>query len=166
MSEDWKKELESMKKETEEKIAKAREEEEKLREKYKGDKEKIIDLINSELVPIVEVFKKEDMAEMDQPKIQRHQLGISLYLPITGEGTHIGLNMSFGFSFTEKGYAVTTRRGIYDHTKDRVFTIEGHIPAPVTTEGVQNAIREFIRDRNFAIKMREERAKHMKREHG
>jgi len=166
MPENWKAELEKMKKETEEEIEKTQEKEKELRKKYEDDKEKILDLVHSQLKPVVETFKEEGMAEIDQPKIQRYQSGISLHLPIVQQGTHIGLSMTFGLIFTDKGYALTTRKSCYDHTRDQVFSTEGYIDAPVTVEGIQNQIREFIRDRNFAVKMLEEKARRWKRFHG
>lgn len=163
MSADWKAELEETKKATEEDMEEVRKKEEELRKKYEGDQEKIIDLIYSQLKPVVETFREEGKEKTDQPRIDKRQSGIVLHLPIVHGNTHIGLSISFGLIFTDKGYGVTTRKRIYDHTKDRVFTSQGFVDAPVEIEGIQNQIREFIRDRAFAIKMLEEKTKRMKR---
>lgn len=163
MSADWKAELEKMKKEPEGEIAKKREAEEKLRKKYAGDKKKLIDLIHSQLIPVVETFKDEDMDETDQPKIRKYQMGIALYLPIVSHGTHLEFSITFGFNLTDNGYAVITRKTGYDHVQDRPFTSEGRVEAPVTVEGIQNEISAFIRDRNFVIEMLDEKARRMKR---
>lgn len=166
MPADWKAELEKMKKETEEEVAKAREEERKLREKYEDEKEKIIELILAQLKPVVETFKIESEIEGDQPEIRKHAMGVELYLPIVSGGTTYGLSMTFGFTLTDNGYAVRTRKSGYDHTKDRIYSFEGVVEAPVTAEGIQNEIREFIRERNFAIKMLEEKRRRMERKLG
>ena len=166
MSQDWETELQKMKKETEEEVGKIREEEEKLREKHEGEKEKIIELIHAQLKPVVETFKTESKIEGDQPRITKYPMGIELYLPIVHGGTTYGLSMTFGLIFTDNGYAVTTRKSGYDHTKDRIYSFEGFIEAPVTVEGIRNEIKGFIRDRNFAIKMLEEKARRFERRYG
>ena len=163
MSADWKAELKEMKKKTEEEMKEIRKKEEELREKHKGEREKIIDLIYSELKPVVETFVEEGKEETDQPKINKYQGGISLSLPIVHQGTHIGLSITFGLLFTDKGYGVTTRKTMYDHTKDRTFATEGFVEVPVTVEGIRKEIRDFIYNRGFAIKMLEEKKKRMGR---
>jgi len=163
MSADWEAELKKMSKETEEQISKVREKEIELRKKYEGDKEKILDLVDSQLKPVIAAFRKEGLDKTDQPRVDRYQSAITLHLPIVEQGTHIGLSLSFSLIFTDTGYALTTRRGIYDHTRDNVFQVEGNVPAPVTAEGIQKQIKEFIRDRNFAIQMREDEGIHSSR---
>ncbi len=163
MPADWKAELEEMKKATEEEIKESRRKEEELREKYKGDKERIIDLINSQLKPVVETFKEEDMEETSQPKIKKYHNGISLNVPIVQEVGYISFSISFDLVFTDRGYEVKTRKSGYDHVQDRAFTSEAFIHAPVDIKGIRDEIRAFLRDRNFAIKMLEEKKKRLQR---
>lgn len=166
MSSDWKEELGKLKKASEEEIKESHKKEEELREEHKEDKDKIIDLINSQLEPVAETFKEEGMEEANQPKIEKYHNGISLNVPIVREGRYISYGISFDLVFTDKGYEVRTRTSGYDHVQDRTFTSEAFIHAPVEVEGIRNEIRAFLRNRSFAIKMLEEKAKRMKRSFG
>ena len=163
MMSDWKAELEKVKKATEEEIKETRKKEDELRKKYEGQKEKIIDLIYSQLKPVEETFREEGKDEIDQPKIKKYYDGISLSLPIVHEGTHRGFGINFDLRFTDKGYAVRTRKSGYDHVQDRAFTSEGFIDAPVEIGKIRGEIRSFLGDRAFAIKMLEEKRKRMAR---
>lgn len=170
MSEDWEKELKEIKEATKKEIMEIREKEEELREKHKEDVEKILDLIYSQLKPVEETFRKEGREESYQPKIVRHPHAIYLSLPITPESmrspghyTTIGLTIGFGLLLTDEGYGVKVTKDIYDHTKDRTFRTEGYISPPVDVDGIQKEIRDFLRDRRFAIKMLEEKMQRLKR---
>lgn len=154
MSEDWRKELESMKKEADEEREKAHEEEEKLREKYAGEREKLVKLIHAQLKPVEETFKVEDMNK-NQPRLDKHPHGVTLYLPIN----HANVSIHFGFTLTDKGYTVTVRREVFDHEKQRTYYFDHYIQAPVTNEGIKKEIREFIRDRNDTVRRVEEKAR-------
>nr|NIQ05196.1 hypothetical protein [Candidatus Korarchaeota archaeon]NIU82906.1 hypothetical protein [Candidatus Thorarchaeota archaeon]NIW51446.1 hypothetical protein [Candidatus Korarchaeota archaeon] len=96
----------------------------------------------------------------------KYASGVELYLPIVSGGTTYGLSMTFGFFLTDNGYSVRTRKSSYDHTRDRIYSHEGVVEAPVTAEGLQKEIRGFIRDRNFAIKMLEDKARRWERFYG
>ena len=161
MSEDWKKELESMKKETEEEVERGRKVERELREKYAGEKEKLVELIYAQLKPVEETFKVEG-AVKNQPRLEKYPHGVSLYLPID----HAYVNIYFGFALTDEGYAVTVRREIFDHKTERNFYFDHYIQAPVTVEGIKKEIREFIRDRNDAAKRVEEKTRRNSRKYG
>lgn len=153
MSTDWKKELENLKKTTHQQIEKKNEAEKKLREKFEGEKEKLLELIESQLTPVLETFMDENIPELDQPSIKKHQQAITLNLPIVSGGTHIGLEITFGFRFTDEGYAVRVRRSAYDHVQERTFEHQNFIQPPITAEKIQNQIRAFLNDRNYAIEM-------------
>lgn len=161
MSEDWKKELESMKKETEEEVEKVREEESKLREKHEGEKEKLVELIYAQLKPVEETFKVKG-ADKNQPRLDKYPHGVTLYLPID----HANVSIYFGFTLTDKGYALTVRREVFDSQKERTFYFDHYIQAPVTVEGINKEIREFVRDRNDTVKRVEEKARRRARKYG
>ena len=166
MQREWKAELEKVKKATEEEIKEVRRKEEELREKHKGEREKIIEMIYSQLKPVEETFREEGKEETDQPKIKKYPGGISLSLPIVHQQTHTGFSISFDLRLTDKGYAVTTRKSGYDHTTDRVFTSEGFVEAPVEMGKIRSEIRDFIGNRSSAIKMLEGKKRRMQREWG
>lgn len=161
MSSDWEAELESMKKETEEEVAKAREGERKLREKHAGEKEKLVELIYAQLKPVEETFKVEG-ADKNQPRLDKHPNIVALYLPID----HTNVSIYFGFTLTDNGYAVTVRRKMFDREKERNYYFDHYIQAPVTVEGIKKEIREFIRDRNYTVKKLEEKVRSMERKFG
>jgi len=165
MSTDWEAELKKMKKETEEPKEKAREKENELRKKYEGDKEKILDLVHSQLKPVVETFRKEGLDEGDQPKIGKYQTAISLDLPIVEQGTHRGLSLTFSLTLSDNGYALVVKREGYDHVQDRNFYSEYQVPAPVTAEDIRGQIRQFIKERDFAIEMLEKKRVHFERKY-
>lgn len=143
-----------------------REEERELREKHKGEKEKIIELILAQLKLVVETFKTESIIVGDQPEIRKHGMGVELYLPLASGGTTYGLSMSFGFTLTDDGYTIRTRKSVYDIITDRIFEFEGVVEAPVTAKGIQDELSKFIRDRSFAIKRLEEKARRLGRSFG
>lgn len=150
-----------MKEETEEGITEAREEEKRLREKHAGEKEKLVELIYAQLKPVEETFRAEGV-QKNKPRLDKSPNGVTLYLPIN----YTSVGIYFGFTLTDKGYAVTVKKEIFDHEKERTFYVDHLIQAPVTVEGIKGEIRAFIRDRNDSVKRVEEKARRMARKYG
>lgn len=155
MSEDWVTEIRKIKQETEEEIAKIRSEEDVIREKYEPQKKKIIDKIRAELKPIVEVYTKPELPEMNKPRIEIHRdIRISLKMPIVSIGEWLGSDIDFYLKLTDDGY------GVQVSCNGRT----NFIKPPVKIETIRKEIKEYLEYRKKTIISKEKTHQHFKRE--
>lgn len=152
MTNDWKKQLEHIKQETKDEIRKGSMMEKELRQKYEGLKEKLLEMIQSQLVPVVETFRDKNQNKVDQPKIEKTSSSISLRFPIKSGPTTLHLSIEFGFVLTDNGYAVTTRTEDFDFVQQRGFKHDGRIDPPITVTIIQSKIAAYIQNRPLSNK--------------
>jgi hypothetical protein len=145
MSEEWKKVLERMKRQTKDEMRIGNLIEKELEQKYKGEKERLLNLIYSQLRQVIEIFTDENQ-EIYQPKIEKTSSSISLRFPIKSSSTTVHLSLDFGLILTDNGYAVTIRIEDYDFVQQRGFTHYGRIDPPVTVKMIQSTITEYLQN--------------------
>ena len=166
MSEDWEKELKGFKEQAEKDTTEMCTKERELHDKYGPDKKKILDLIQSQLEPVVKTFRDESGDKIDQPGIERYESGIRLKLPLVHESTHYGLALSFNLSLTESGWMVNVKQDLFDSKNEKAYSTLESIPSPVDLEAVRGMIRGFIESRSQLINRLEEKSERYRREHG
>jgi hypothetical protein len=160
----WVERLKKIKEETEREIQGKRLVEQQLREKYKDEKTKIFELLRSELNKVVEIFKDPSLQEFDQPKAEIGNWGARLSVPIVHSGTHVGLEIKFFPQLTDKGYALTVAKGMFDGIHDKSYDVNAYIPPPVTANAIQTQVMDFLEARSNTIKSMEESTLRFQRE--
>jgi hypothetical protein len=157
MSNDWEKELEEMKTEATKKIEDLWKKEEGIKERYKGDAERILNIIHVQCKSVVKVLADQSAKSSmdDLAKI------VSLEVPIVIDISHIKRTIVFRLVLTNSGYAVEFVKIFQDIDTGQISEIVGDyinppvtqekIYPPVTQEKIQNVIRKFLRDRNIEI---------------
>lgn len=148
--EEWVKKLKKIKLETKKQIEDIRSGEEEFREKYKDQKKKIIEMIYSQVKLLEEAFKSE------KPKIERHDWGVSLSLPIVHEHTHYTSGIHFYLKLTDKGYGVDVKRN----------GTSFFIHPPVELEAIKGLIIDYLEDRKRFIIGKEKELQRFRREWG
>jgi len=146
MSKEWKKILERIMHQTRDEMRRGSLIEKEIEQKYEGAKERLLDLIYSQLVPVIEIFTDKNQQEIYQPKIEKTSSSISLKFPIKSSSTTVHLSLDFGFILTDNGYAVTIKTEDYDFVQHRGFTHYGRIDPPVTVKIIQSTITEYIQN--------------------
>lgn len=143
MSTDWKAELEKLKKEPIRNVKML-----KKTDPKKIELRKLMKLLKTQLIPVVEVFSEKGRTKTQQPHIHEHNKGYTLVLPVTKEGVEpIILRLLFEFNLTENGYVL---KAIKETEKD-IPVPEKIIEAPVTEEKIQDEIRDFLKERQLII---------------
>ena len=110
-------------------------------EKHKAEKQKIKEMLNSELKKVVEVYTDKSVGEYDRPSLRIEENSVYLSVPIVRSHSHISYGLYFSLKLTEKGY------GLSVHGAGR----DGFIEPPVTTDAIQKEVEEFLKARNFEI---------------
>jgi hypothetical protein len=139
--------------------------ERELHDKYGPDRNRILDLIQSDMEPVARTFRNESTDKADQPEITRYEGGIRLKLPLVHESMHIGLALSFDLVLTGTGCAANVKSDFYDHKTEQVYCALGRIPPQVEKEAVRKEIRKFIESRNQTAKLLQEESNRFRREH-
>ena len=155
--ENWGEKLKRMKEQTEREIQDKRLAEQELRDKYKDEKGRIIEMLRSELGNVVEVFKDVSQNQFDQPKAEVRDWGATLEVPIVHSSTHVGLEISFYLTLTDKGYALKVTKGMFDGIHDQSYEVPNVISPPVIAEAIQKEVTDFLEARSNTIKRMEER---------
>ena len=167
MSDKWVEELKKIKEDTEKILGVSRKKEVELREKFKDDVNRILYLISSLAEPVVETFEDTSKQEIEQPKFESNMLSKSAYLkvPISHRSSIFGdIGLGFILKLTNSGYAVEVRESSYDTVQNRSFSSVYYINPPVKIEHIQDAIRKFLKDRQWIIERLEERSKRLRME--
>lgn len=157
VDEEWVERIRKIKEEAQREVSQISSAEEKLRERYQHQKKEIIDMIHSELKPVVETFKEPALPKYEQPKIERHDdWGISLSVPIVDETTHMSSGIDFSLKLTEKGYGVSV-------TRERMSRF---IYPPIEVKTIQEEIVKYLEERRESIISREKERQRFRREWG
>ena len=140
MSAKWKAELEKLKQQPIEEIVKVQKKERDIGKSHKSQLKKLMELLEAQLDPVVEVFREEARSKTQQPHIHEYKNGFTLVLPIPKRGLEpINLRLQFEFLLTGKGYVLKAKREI-----GKTEGPERVIVSPITEEEIQNEIREII----------------------
>lgn len=157
MSADWKAELRKLKQQPIEEKMKMQEKDQSPEESPKSELRKLMKLVKSQLLPVVEVFREEGKTKTQQPHIHEHNKGYTLVLPVAKQGiATIILRLKFEFNLTEKGYVLK----VIGETGKNIPGPERVIEAPITGEKIRNEIRDFLKERlSIILKVKKEQAK-------
>jgi hypothetical protein len=152
LSQDWKSELERLKQQPINEISKMEKEEQKLRESHATDLKRLMNVVQSQLTPVLEVFRENDgRAENQQPHLEKNSNGYMLGLPIIERGrAPVNLRLSFEFHLTKDGYVLKVKRD----TEESIACPERTIEAPITKEKIQNEVKGLIVERNNILTKR------------
>lgn len=165
MSEDeWSKKIKKMKEDTERKILEGRHAEEELKGKYEEEKRKIIEMLDSELKKVAEIFKKPNLQEYEQTKAETSSWGGHLDVPIVHDGHHVELGMTFNFTLTDNGYGLHVEQEGFDTVQERQYRTSTFIPPPITVDALRNQLENFLESRNYTIERMEEKRRRYLRE--
>ena len=147
MSAKWKAELEKLKQQPIEEIVKVQKKERDIGKSHKSQLKKLMELLEAQLDPVVEVFREEARSKTQQPHIHEYKNGFTLVLPIPKRGLEpINLRLQFEFLLTGKGYVLKAKREI-----GKTEGPERVIVSPITEEEIQNEIREIIKERQRIV---------------
>jgi hypothetical protein len=113
---------------------------EEHREKHKDEAKRIIELLNSELRKVAEVYTDSSMRDMDKPKVEGNDQYVQLSIPIVRTGLYQGYSISFSLKLTEKGYGLNIFGGS-----------SSFIPPPVTLEEIQKEAIYFLQRRSEEV---------------
>jgi hypothetical protein len=125
------------------------------REKHKDEAKKIIELLNSELKKVAEVYTEPSMRDFDKPKVEGSDQFVQLSAPIVRTGSYQGYSISFMLKLTEKGYGLSVSGGSGNF-----------IPPPVTLEAIQKEVLSFLQRRREEVTRMAEQEKRFRREMG
>ena len=151
MSKDWKAELEKLKQLPTEEIGKMQKKERDLRDAHTPELKNLMELVKSQLEPVVEVFRVNDgRAENEQPHISEDKNGYMLTLPIIKRGdTPKHLRVKFEFHLTEEGYILKVEKESFP---EKILAgPERTIEAPITEEKIRNEVRAMLRERQHIL---------------
>ena len=147
MSAEWKAELEKLKRQPIEETIKLQKKERVTEDSRKSELRKLMKLLKSQLLPVVEVFREGGRTETQQPHIHEYKNGCTLVLPISNPGLKPTiLRLQFEFQLTEKGYVLKAKR-----ETGKTAGPERIIVAPITEEEIHNEILEVIKERQSMI---------------
>jgi len=153
MSAEWKAELEKLKQQPIEEIAKMDKKERGIDGSHESELRKLMKLLKAQLTPVVEVFREEARTKTQQPHIHEYKNGYALVLPIPKHGlAPLILRLQFEFLLNGKGYVLKAKREI-----GKTEGAERVIVAPITEEEIHNEIRELIKERQcILLKLKKE----------
>ena len=148
----WKAELERLKRLPTEETNRVQKKEVSVADSHKDELKKLMALLKSQLVPVVEVFREKGKTKTQQPHIHEHNDGYTLVLPVAEKDIKpIILRLQFEFSLTENGYVLKT----IGETEKNAPAPEKIIEAPFTEERMRDEIRDFLRRRrNIILKLK------------
>ncbi len=114
----------------------------------KSEFRNIMKLIKSLLLPVVEVFRGEELAKTLQPHIHEYKTGYTLVVPVAEpEIKPIILKLEFELLPTEEGHILKVIR----ETPKKIPALERIIESPITEEKIRNEIRAFLSERQSII---------------
>jgi hypothetical protein len=148
MSTGWKAELEKLKRQPIEERAKPQKKEQTYPLSNKRELRKLRKLIESQLMPVVDVFREEGRTETKRPHIHEYKNGYTLVLPVTEHVVKpIILKIQFEFHLTDQGYVLMVKRENDETTafQEKIITL------PVTEEKIRNEIRDILKERRKII---------------
>jgi hypothetical protein len=150
----WKAELEKLKQQPIKETKKVRKKERDAEKSHKSQLKKLLQVLEDQLTPVVEVFREEARTMTQQTHIHEYKNGFTLVLPIPKRGLKpIILRLQFEFLLTEKGYVLKAKKEI-----GKTEGPERVIVAPITKEEIQNEIREIIKERQrIALELKKEK---------
>ena len=151
---DWLSKIEQMRQREKEIEANAKAKEkawEELKEKYRGEATKIIELLNSELEKVVDVYTDPSLQDYDKPKVEGDNRYVKLNIPIVRGGSHYSFGISFWLKLTEKGYGLDIVKTTYFARDDKPYEYKSSIPPPITVSVIQKEVMEVLQARNEAI---------------
>jgi hypothetical protein len=145
MSEDWLTKIKEMKKKEDDMNADLEATKKawtENKEKHKDERNKIIELINSESKKIAEIYTDESAKRYSKPKVTGNDRYVSLSMTIERQSLSRDYEITFSLESTEKGYRVDVHKG--NGASKSIFP-------PVTVEAIQKELVDFISDRNNEI---------------
>jgi hypothetical protein len=158
MSEDeWSKKIRKMKEDSERKIVEQQLAEEQLKGKYEEEKKKIMEMLDSELKKVAEIFKNPALEEYEQPNAESSSWGGHLDVPIVYDGHNVELGINFSFTLTDNGYGLQVEQGGYDTVQERTYRTLTLIPPPITVDAIRNQLEKFLESRKDIIERIEEK---------
>ena len=156
MSAEWKAELEKLKRQPTEETIKMQKKERVTEDSRKSELRKLMKLLKSQLLPVVDVFREAGRTETQQPHIHEYKNGYTLVLPIANPGLKPTiLRLQFEFQLTEKGYVLKAKR-----ETGKTAGPERIIVAPITEEEIRSEVRELLMERqSMVLKVKKEQNK-------
>lgn len=114
----------------------------------KSEFRNIMKRMKSMLLPVVEVFREEELTKTLQPHIHEYKTGYTLVVPVAEPGIKpIILKLEFELLLTEKGHILKVIR----ETPKKIPALERIIKSPITEEKIRNEIRSFLSERQSII---------------
>jgi len=128
-----------------------------LKGKYEEEKKKIIEMLDSELKKVAEIFKNPALEEYEQPNAESSSRGGHLDVPIVYDGHNVELGINFSFTLTDNGYGLQVEQGGYDTVQERTYRTLTLIPPPITVDAIRNQLEKFLESRKDIIERIEEK---------
>jgi hypothetical protein len=110
------------------------------REKHKDEAKRIIELLNSELRKVAEVYTDSTIQDYDKPKVEGNDQYVRLSIPIVRTGLFQSYGISFSLKLSEQGYGLNVFGGN-----------SNFIPPPVTLEAIQKEIMYVLQRRSEEV---------------
>ena len=116
MTGNWKAELRNLKQQFNEETMKAQKKATSSSDSNESELKKLRKLLESLLLPVVEVFNEEGLTKTLQPHLHQHKNGYTLVVPVAEPGVRpIILKLELGILHTKDGYALKV---IFDTPKN------------------------------------------------
>jgi hypothetical protein len=154
---EWFEKIKKMKEDSERKIAEDRHAEEQLKEKYEEERKKIIEMLDSELKKVAEIFKSPDLQEYEQPEADISGWGGHLSVPIAHDNTHMELGVTFSPTLTDTGYGLNVEQEGYDTVQEKPYRTRTFIPPPIIVESIRGELEKFLESREYIVERMEEK---------
>jgi hypothetical protein len=157
MTGNWKAELRNLKQQFNEETMKAQKKATSSSDSNESELKKLRKLLESLLLPVVEVFNEEGLTKTLQPHIHQHKNGYTLVVPVAEPGVKpIILRLELELLHTKNGYAMKV---IHDTPKSipAAEKVMEHIMC--SEERIREEIRAFLIERQNLILNIKKRAK-------
>ena len=153
----WEAELRKLKQQFHEEIIKTRKNATGGSESSESELGKLKKLVESLLLPVVEVFNEEGLTKTLQPHIHQHKNGYTLVLPVAELGVRtIILKLELELQHTKNGYALKV---IHDTPKSIPPAEKVMEQVMCSEERIREEIRAFLIERQNIILDIKKRAK-------
>ena len=153
----WKFELRKLKQQFNEEIEKTRKKETRSLESNESEIRRLKKLIESLLLPVVDVFNEEGLTKMLQPHIHQHKNGYTLVVPVAEPGVRpIILKLELELLHNRNGYVLKVVHNIPKTIPPAEKVME---QVMCSEERIREEIRAFLIERQNIILDIKKRAK-------
>jgi hypothetical protein len=115
---------------------------------HKTEFRRLMKLVEAQLLPVVEVFREENLTKTMQPHIHEYKNGYTLVVPVAEPGIKpLSLKLEFELMPTETGHVMKVIR----ETPKEKPAPEIIVESPITEEKIRDEIRAFLCERQNVI---------------